>query len=111
MSLAISTETRDEANVVHVEGELDVYSSPQLKDILEGFGNDCGRVVVDLGEVHFIDSTALGVLVAGHQRVESHGGQFRLVVDDPFLLKIFHITGFDGTLSIYSQVEEALSAN
>jgi len=109
VSLAISTETRDHTNVVHVEGELDVYSAPQLKGILDALGTDCGRVVVDLGAVHFIDSTALGVLVSGHQRVHSNGGQFRLVVDDPFLLKIFHITGFDGTLSIFPKVDDALS--
>jgi anti-sigma B factor antagonist len=109
LSLAIGTETRNDANVVHVEGELDVYTAPRLKETLEEFGKDCGRVVVDLAAVNFIDSTALGVLVAGHQRIQSNGGQFRLVVDDPFLLKIFHITGFDGLLSIFPKVDDALA--
>ena len=110
LSLSISTETRDDAHVVSVVGELDVYTSPRLKEILDGFGKDCGCVVVDLSEVKFIDSTALGVLVAGCQLIQLNGGQFRLVVDDPFLLKIFHITGFDGLLSILPSLDDALSA-
>ena len=109
MSLSISSEMRDDANVIHVEGELDVYTAPRLKTILDGFGKDCGRVVVDLSEVQFIDSTALSVLVGGHQHIQSNGGKFRLVVNDPFLLKIFHITGFDGLFAIFPKVDEALS--
>ena len=109
MSLSISSEMRDDANVIHVEGELDVYTAPRLKTILDGFGKDCGRVVVDLSEVQFIDSTALSVLVGGHQRIQSNGGKFRLVVNDPFLLKIFHITGFDGLFAIFPKVDEALT--
>jgi anti-sigma B factor antagonist len=110
LSLSISTETRDDAHVVYAEGELDVYTAPRLKDILDGFDKDPGCVVVDLSEVKFIDSTALGILVSGCQRIQSNGGRFRLVVDDPFLLKIFHITGFDGLLSILPNLDDALSA-
>ena len=67
------------------------------------------RLVLDLSEVHFIDSTALGVLVGTLQQTQSTDGEFRLVVDDPFLLKIFHITGFDGIFSIFPQVADAVS--
>ena len=110
MSLSIATEARSDANIVHVEGELDVYTSPQLKEILDGFDGHSPRVVLDLSEVHFIDSTALGVVVAAYQRIQTVGGQFRLVADDPFLLKIFHITGFDGVLPIFPTVDDALCA-
>jgi anti-sigma B factor antagonist len=65
--------------------------------------------VLDLSQVQFIDSTALGVLAGAHQSAQAGGGDLRLVVDDPFLLKIFHITGFDGIFAIFSQVEAALA--
>lgn len=110
MSLSITTEAKGEATVVHAGGDLDVYTAPRLKETLDKAlaGN---RLVLDLSGVEFIDSTALGVLVGALQLSQSRGGEFRLVVDDPFLLKIFRITGFDGMFSIYPQLEDALSAS
>ncbi len=111
MSLSISTDAVDNAVVVHVKGDLDVYTAPRLKESLAE-GSVPGRcLVLDLSEVDFIDSTALGVLVGTLQETQSNGGDFRLVVDDPFLLKIFHITGFDGVFSIFPQVADALLEN
>jgi anti-sigma B factor antagonist len=111
LSLSISTETRDSAVVVQAEGDLDVYTAPRLKEALEEFATGGGRLILDLSEVHFIDSTALGVLVGILQQTQSNDGDFRLVVGDPFLLKIFHITGFDGMFPIFPQVAAALSSD
>lgn len=111
MSLSISTEAQDGAVVIHVEGDLDVYTAPRLKEVLDEAVAGGGRLILDLSGVHFIDSTALGVLVGTHQETQSGDSRFCLVVEDPFLLKIFHITGFDGVFSIFSRVEEALSAD
>jgi anti-sigma B factor antagonist len=111
LSLSISTEATDGMTVVHVGGDLDVYTAPRLKETLEDAMTGGCRLVLDLSEVQFIDSTALGVLVGALQLSQSNDGEFRLVVGDPFLLKIFHITGFDGMFSIYPQLEDALSAN
>lgn len=111
MSLSISTDARDGAVVIHVEGDLDVYTAPRLKEVLDEAIAGGGRLILDLSQVHFIDSTALGVLVGAHQETQSANGRLCLVVDDPFLLKIFRITGFDGVFSIFSETDEALSAD
>jgi anti-sigma B factor antagonist len=106
----MSTETKGTATVVHVGGDLDVYTSARLREGLEEATRVAGRLVLDLSEVQFIDSTALGVLVGTHQMTQAGGGDLRLVVDDPFLLKIFRITGFDGIFAIYPEIEDALEA-
>ncbi|MBN1631433.1 MAG: STAS domain-containing protein [Thermoleophilia bacterium] len=98
----------ESAVVVHAEGDLDVYTAPRLKEVLDEHVAGAKRLVLDLSEVHFIDSTALAVLVGALQQSQATDGEFRLVVSDPFLLKIFHITGFDGIFPIYSAVAEAL---
>jgi anti-sigma B factor antagonist len=110
LSLSITTEAKGQATVVQVGGDLDVYTAPRLKETLEQSIAGDSRLVLDLSGVQFIDSTALGVLVGALQLSQSTGGDFRLVVGDPFLLKIFHITGFDGMFSIHPQLEDALSA-
>ena len=110
MSLSINTEAKGEATVVHVDGDLDVYTAPRLKETLDK-ALAGSRMVLDLSGVEFIDSTALGVLAGALQLSQSSGGDLRLVVADPFLLKIFRITGFDGVFSIYPRLEDALSVN
>jgi anti-sigma B factor antagonist len=90
---------------------LDVYTAPRLKEALEAAGTAVGPLVLDLSAVKFMDSTALGVLVGAQQASQSDGNALRLVVSDPLLLKIFHITGLDSVFSIYAQLEDALSAD
>ncbi|MBC7292938.1 MAG: anti-sigma factor antagonist, partial [Thermoleophilia bacterium] len=51
------------------------------------------------------------VLATTLQQVEAAKGEFRLVVDDPYLLKIFRITGFDTVFAIFSDLSSALAAN
>lgn len=111
MNLSISTETNEEAVVVHVGGDLDVYTAPRLRETLAKALVDGRRLVLDLSEVHFIDSTALGVLVSALEQSQAAAGDLRLVLDDPYLLKIFHITGFDGMFSIYPEIADAVSGD
>jgi anti-sigma B factor antagonist len=112
VNLAISKELIGEVLVVHVGGDLDVYTAPQLKEALaEVLGADGSSLVLDLSDVHFIDSTALGVLANSLQQTRSNEGDLRLVMEDPYLLKIFHITGFDGVFAIFPKVADALSAS
>jgi anti-sigma B factor antagonist len=109
LSLTITSDSANGAVVIHVGGDLDVYTAPRLKEALDEAVAGGGRLVLDLSEVHFIDSTALGVLVGTHQETQQNNSELRLVVEDPFLLKIFHITGFDGVFSIFPQVADAIS--
>jgi anti-sigma B factor antagonist len=111
VNLVISSDLIGQALVVHVGGDLDVYSAPQLKEALaEALERDGGALILDLSDVHFIDSTALGVLATSLRESQGRGGGFQLVIEDPYLLKIFRITGFDGVFPIYSKVADALSA-
>ncbi|HEY5528957.1 MAG TPA: STAS domain-containing protein [Thermoleophilia bacterium] len=111
MNLGISKDLIGHVLVVHVSGDLDVYTAPQLKEALaDTLAADGAALVLDLSKVHFIDSTALGVLASSLQQSKSHEGDLRLVIDDPYLLKIFHITGFDDVFAVYPKVADALSA-
>ncbi len=109
MSLVLDTSPQDGTVIIRAEGDLDVYTAPRLKEALDEAVAGGRRMVVDLSEVHFIDSTALGVLVAAHREALSADSDMQLVVGDPFLLKIFHITGFDGIFTIVPQIADALS--
>jgi anti-sigma B factor antagonist len=97
--------------VVELQGEVDIYSSPQFKEVLlRGIDEGATRVVVDLAKVTFIDSTALGVVVGGVKGVRAQGGTLDIVCRDENIRRIFEITGLDRILHLYCSRQEALGA-
>jgi anti-anti-sigma factor len=71
-SQSIRTATR---NVVHIVGELDLLSAPALRDCLQAVAYP---VVLDFAAVTFMDSSAIGALVAAHKRRELSGNVIML---------------------------------
>ncbi len=100
-----------EVAVVELWGEVDIYSSPQFGEVLlRSIDEGATRVVVDLARATFIDSTALGVVVAGVKSVRAHGGSLDIVCGDKNIRRIFEITGLDRILRMYRSRQEALGA-
>ena len=96
--------------VVSVGGELDVATAPELRSRLEeAMDRSQGSLVVDLLEVTFIDSTALGVLIAVGKECESRGVALRLVITEQRILKVFEITGLSDVFAIHPTVDDAAS--
>jgi anti-sigma B factor antagonist len=99
------------AHVVTVGGELDVATTPRLRDELERIRSDGGaQVVVDLLKVPLVDSLALGTLVDASKRATARGGTFRLVCDDRRVVRVIEITGLERVLRVHPTLREALEA-
>jgi anti-sigma B factor antagonist len=64
-------------------------------------------VVLDLLDVTFLDSTALGVLVGALKRCRELGGDLHIVVSDPRIMKIFEITGLTNVFTIADSLQDA----
>ncbi len=111
MNFDIKTEqVGDDAYVIALAGEVDLYTAPEFKQQLLDVISQGGReVVVDFTDTTFIDSTTLGVLVGGVKRLRSNDGQLSLVCSDRNITKIFEITGLDRVFTIYPTREEAVS--
>jgi anti-sigma B factor antagonist len=92
-----------------LEGEVDVYTAPQLKQhliaMLEGASK---KVLIDLTAVDYLDSTALGVLIGGLKRFKEIGGDMILVCPSPRIHRVFEITGLDKIFVIYQSEADAL---
>jgi len=111
MELEISTARDGDVCIVRVAGEVDVYTSPQLKaTLVAASGDGCAVTVVDLDKVGFIDSSGLGVLVGALRRAREAGGDLRIVSARDTVVKIFRITGLDRVFPVYSTLDEARGA-
>jgi anti-anti-sigma factor len=100
----------DGSCVVVVAGEVDLLGAPQLKEILlRAIASGAKRVVVDMTDARFIDSTTLGVILGASKRLRTVGGELVLVIDHPSIRKIFEITLLDRAFRIFETREEALA--
>jgi anti-sigma B factor antagonist len=93
-------------------GELDYEVSPQIRARLVGAIKDGRRrLVLDLTEVTFIDSTAIGVLAGTVVKLdEAGGGSLAVVCAHEKVVQIFEITGLDSVISVHSSRDDAVSA-
>ncbi len=100
-----------ERHVLAVHGEIDLFTAPELKQVLaECIEAGRIRIVVDLTETTFLDSTALGVLIGAVKRLRSRDGALALVNVDENIAKTFEITGLDQIFTILPTREEAVRA-
>src|ERR1022692_203540 len=111
VDLKLDHHTKDGIEVVDVEGEIDVYTAPRLRELLiELVNSGFYQLVVKMEKVEFLDSTGLGVLVGGLKRVRAHDGSLDLVCTQERILKIFRITGLTKVFGIHDTVDEATTA-
>ena len=93
--------TKDDGEVVvAVRGEIDLVTGPVLWECLVDVIPDTNRLVVDLRDTEFIDSTGLGVLVRALKRLRHRGGDLVLRSPRPNARKVLSITSLDRVMTI-----------
>ena len=111
MDLKLGHYAKDGIEVIDVQGEIDMYTAPRLRELLiDLVSKGSYQLVVNLDKVGFLDSTGLGVLVGGLRRVRAHDGSLDLVCTQQRILKIFRITGLTEVFGIYETVDQAIAA-
>jgi len=97
--------------VVTLAGDIDLASAPELRSRLADATQDTpARVVLELSELDFIDSTGLGVLVGTLRRVRATGGDIRIAGARAGIERVFSVTGLDRVFGLFESVEAAAVA-
>lgn len=105
----MSSSERNGWMVLSLSGEIDIATAPRVRERMHSLlaeGHE--RLVVDLDDVGFLDSTGLGVLVGILKRVRTQGGELRLVCSQPRIVKVFEITRLDSAFAIFDTIDGAV---
>jgi anti-sigma B factor antagonist len=101
----------DDTHIMALGGEVDLSANPAFKETLDRLlDQGKSRLLIDLSETTFIDSTAIGALMVGLKRLRESGGSLELICANRNVLRVFEIVGLDQEVPIHSTREEALHA-
>jgi anti-sigma B factor antagonist len=102
-------EQRNGGAVVRLGGELDLYNAEDIRHALGG-AIDGGAVyiVVDMSEVDFVDSTALGVLIEARSKLGRDG--VLLAAPQLETRRTLEVSGLDRQLPVHDSVDGALAS-
>ncbi|MBN1347501.1 MAG: STAS domain-containing protein [Phycisphaerae bacterium] len=97
--------------VVSLAGEIDYNQSHKLLEVLNSqVEKRPARLIIDLADVEYMDSSGLGTLVKVFQQVNGYKGKMALVAMNDRVRNAFEITRLDQFFSIHLTVDEALQA-
>jgi len=108
--LSIRVQTSGDRTIFAVDGEIDLYTAPVLRErVVAAVGDAPGTLVIDLSDVPFMDSSGLGVIVGCLKRAREAGGDLTLVTRPRSApTKLLSLTGLDRAITTYPTTAEAL---
>lgn len=110
IEFAVET-TSDGIAVVVPRGRLTMASARRLKEILDGvIAEGSSRIVVDMAETTFLDSSGLGALIAGLKAARQAGGDLRIARPTEAVTMVLQLTNLDKVLRPRSSVQGAFDA-
>ncbi|HOT96917.1 MAG TPA: STAS domain-containing protein [bacterium] len=109
MSLHLDTEQMGNVAVMNICGDVDLYSSPQLrKEILKLVSARDVRLVVNLDRVSYMDSSGLATLIEGLQHLNRNNGRMAVTGLRDAVKEVFELTRLDTVFTIYPDPPTAM---
>ena len=113
-SITVEVTSRSEGDftIVAVVGEVDLYSSPKMREaVLSGLSRKRPNVVVDLSGVSYMDSSGIATLVEALQVTRKHSGRLVLAGLTERVREVFELTRLHSVFELVPTVEDAIGGN
>ena len=100
MSFEYTIQRDGDTVTVSPEGDVGLETVPVLREVMRNVvdSQDAGRIDVDLSSVTFLDSSAIGVLVAARRAAAAKGAELTLSQPGPMIRMVLQIANLDGVL-------------
>ncbi|KAB7704812.1 anti-sigma factor antagonist [Bacillus aerolatus] len=106
MNITIDVKEMEQYTKVKIVGEIDAYTAPKLRETIFPYAEKKNtKIVIDLSEVSYMDSTGLGVFVGLFKSLNANEGTLQLTGLSERLRRLFDITGLADIMNINSEVE------
>ena len=110
-NLDVRREREPDVTIVHLAGEIDLRTSPQLRgEFLELLDEKPARIILDLTGVSYVDSSGVGTIVELKRRAMRNKNTVVLVGLQPRVRSLFEITKLDKFFTITDSIDEARQA-
>ena len=110
--MQISTRHSGHVAILDIEGDIDLYNSPELRKVLLGTLREekARRVIVNLKAVRYIDSSGVASLVEGLKASRGLGSRLSLVGLNPAAREVLELSRLIKVFEVYESEEQALGA-
>lgn len=106
-----SIDKQDKYSLFRLEDDkLNTLNAPKLKSelvVLNAQGSK--NLILDLSEVHFVDSSGLSAILIGNRLCKNSSGTFAVSNLNEYVVKLIKISQLDTILNIFGTVEEAVN--
>ena len=98
----IRYETNKETLVIHVGGEIDHHSAVAVRTGIDAeiASKRPSRVLLELSDVDFMDSSGLGLIMGRFALVKQYGGSLAVLDPSPAVLKIMKLAGMERMIAV-----------
>ena len=97
----ITDETIDGYQILHLDGRFDFGSRKTFKEAIDSAIETGNPVVLDLGKVTFVDSSALGLLVISHQNLKNKKISFFLLNPQTYVKQVLDLANIGKMIPTY----------
>jgi anti-sigma B factor antagonist len=107
--LKVSIDKHNSAVIMKIEGEVDLYSSPEVREpLLRLIDDKTPIIIVNMENVEYIDSSGIATLVESLQKIGEYAGKLKLLNPNENVRDVFELSNLDKVFEIHDSIEEAL---
>lgn len=104
-------ELDNNAVVLELEGEIDIYSSSDVKDtIINQIDSGAKNIIIDLDKVYYIDSSGIGAFISSLAAIKKINGKMFIIRVTDAVKKVFELTKLTNFFKMYKDEESAIKA-
>ncbi|HMV45790.1 MAG TPA: STAS domain-containing protein [Leptospiraceae bacterium] len=107
----LTLKEEEDVTFIQIKGNIDLYTTPELKDAFDKLNlSQKNKIIIDLLNVDFIDSSGLGILVTQALYLQKRKLVLKFINVNSTISHVFSLGGFTRSFKRFSDKEEAMNS-